>query len=338
MSLVSAKDYRSLLEIIDIVYSVQDRATMMHAMWEKLEKLIGISSAIWLPMDSQTRQFQFKDHLRYRAPIKPAFLFTVYYAPLNPLTESGFFSKDMAVFKMTDALSACKLKDTEYGFDFLPLTPHFYELVATPCSQGELLGGIGLHRQRHDGDFTERHREMFKVLLPHLSRALHDQYLREALMTAHDSGVIVIAADGHPLLMNDEARRALHGRPVATIPDPRMGAKQVVYETEAGTYRVRTVPVRRGGKEKIIVLEPQLTEREIVPKLAEYGLTKREQEIAVLAIRGLSNREIAEQLFIADQTVKDHLHDVFEKMKIRRRSELAARCWSLARDDVQRSL
>jgi len=79
MSLVSAKDYRSLLEIIDIVYSVQDRATMMYAMWEKLEKLIGISSAVWLPMDSQTRQFQFKDHLRYRAPIKPVFLFTVYY-------------------------------------------------------------------------------------------------------------------------------------------------------------------------------------------------------------------------------------------------------------------
>ena len=32
-----------------------------------------------------------------------------------------------------------------------------------------------------------------------------------------------------------------------------------------------------------------------------------------------------ERLFICEQTVKDHLHDVFEKVKIRRRSELAAK-------------
>ena len=42
-------------------------------------------------------------------------------------------------------------------------------------------------------------------------------------------------------------------------------------------------------------------------------------------IRGLSNRQIAERLFIAEQTVKDHLHDIFEKMKIHHRSELVAK-------------
>ena len=43
-------------------------------------------------------------------------------------------------------------------------------------------------------------------------------------------------------------------------------------------------------------------------RMAAYGLSRREQEIALLALRGLSNREIADRLFICEQTVKDHLY------------------------------
>lgn len=59
--------------------------------------------------------------------------------------------------------------------------------------------------------------------------------------------------------------------------------------------------------------------------LCEYALTVRQREIATLVCHGCSNREIAERLFICEQTVKDHLHDVFDKMKIHRRSELVAK-------------
>jgi two-component system NarL family response regulator len=41
-------------------------------------------------------------------------------------------------------------------------------------------------------------------------------------------------------------------------------------------------------------------------------------------VRGLSNREIAERLFITEQTVKDHLRDVFEKAQVHSRSALIA--------------
>lgn len=331
--MLSAKDYKRILESIDHIYSAQDRDAMFKVLWEQLDGLIGMSSAIWLPMDSQTRQFIFKNHVRYHAPIKPAFLFTIYYAPINPLTESGYFDQDMAVFKMTDAISASRLPDTEYGCDFMPLTPHFYELVATPYSQGELLGGLGLHRQRHDRDFTERHREILKLILPHLSRAIHNFDLMEALTASYTAGVIVVSADGHPILMNEEARRALNGRPAETIPDPGIGAGPVFFRTQTGVYRVRTAPVRPGRKEKIIFLETQPSDREIQAKLSAFGVSQREMEVTLWAIRGLSNREIAERLFICEQTVKDHLHNVFEKMKIRRRSELAAKFLGIRPDE-----
>ncbi|GAB6179672.1 hypothetical protein JCM14036_09910 [Desulfotomaculum defluvii] len=54
-----------------------------------------------------------------------------------------------------------------------------------------------------------------------------------------------------------------------------------------------------------------------------YGLTEREMEVATLAAKGMSNREIASTLFITEATVKFHLHTVFSKLGIDRRSKLA---------------
>ncbi|MCF8012403.1 MAG: LuxR C-terminal-related transcriptional regulator [Clostridiales bacterium] len=54
-----------------------------------------------------------------------------------------------------------------------------------------------------------------------------------------------------------------------------------------------------------------------------YGLTKRELEVATLAAKGMSNKEIAANLFISEATVKFHLRAVFSKLDIDRRSKLA---------------
>jgi DNA-binding NarL/FixJ family response regulator len=53
-------------------------------------------------------------------------------------------------------------------------------------------------------------------------------------------------------------------------------------------------------------------------------LTSREREVLNLVEEGLSNREIGERLCIALPTVKNHLHSIFEKLNVHRRSEAAA--------------
>ena len=58
-----------------------------------------------------------------------------------------------------------------------------------------------------------------------------------------------------------------------------------------------------------------------VPELQEE-LTPREREVAELAAKGLRNQEIAEKLFISENTVKHHLKIAFQKMNIDRRSKL----------------
>jgi DNA-binding NarL/FixJ family response regulator len=60
------------------------------------------------------------------------------------------------------------------------------------------------------------------------------------------------------------------------------------------------------------------------PRRGDAQLTARELEIVDLIDRGLSNKEIAQQLHIEVATVKNHVHNVLEKLGVRRRSEAAA--------------
>lgn len=52
-------------------------------------------------------------------------------------------------------------------------------------------------------------------------------------------------------------------------------------------------------------------------------LSNREREIVVLVAQGLKNKEIAERMFISEQTVKNHLHNIFDKLNVSDRLELA---------------
>lgn len=54
-------------------------------------------------------------------------------------------------------------------------------------------------------------------------------------------------------------------------------------------------------------------------------LTPREQEVASLVCEGLSNKEIAIDLRIGPATVKNHVHNILDKLGVRRRAGIAAR-------------
>jgi len=54
-------------------------------------------------------------------------------------------------------------------------------------------------------------------------------------------------------------------------------------------------------------------------------LSSRELEVARAVARGLSNKEIAETLFISERTVKAHLGSAFEKLNVRDRVQLVLR-------------
>ncbi len=65
-----------------------------------------------------------------------------------------------------------------------------------------------------------------------------------------------------------------------------------------------------------------LKEAEAVPKHDFSSLTRQEKCVAELIARGLTNREIGEELCISETTVKKHVSNIFEKLGISSRKEL----------------
>jgi len=53
----------------------------------------------------------------------------------------------------------------------------------------------------------------------------------------------------------------------------------------------------------------------------QLGITKRELEILALIAEGLSNREIADKLFVSENTVKTHSSRLFDKLGAKRRTQ-----------------
>ena len=55
------------------------------------------------------------------------------------------------------------------------------------------------------------------------------------------------------------------------------------------------------------------------------SLTARQRQIVTLLVQGMSNKEIARTLNIRVGTVKVHLHQIFERLKVTSRAKLIAR-------------
>jgi len=78
------------------------------------------------------------------------------------------------------------------------------------------------------------------------------------------------------------------------------------------------------GKETVVVREvpvPAQPFKVNQTRLQEFGITRREHEILELIANGLSNREIAEKLFVSENTVKTHSSRLFDKLSAKRRTQ-----------------
>jgi two-component system, NarL family, response regulator LiaR len=78
-------------------------------------------------------------------------------------------------------------------------------------------------------------------------------------------------------------------------------------------------------KEVVVVKEVEVPRQEPFEidesRLRELGITKRELEILELIAQGMSNREIAEKLFVSENTVKTHSSRLLDKLSAKRRTQ-----------------
>lgn len=80
--------------------------------------------------------------------------------------------------------------------------------------------------------------------------------------------------------------------------------------SKKATMIIKEVPVRVAG--------PFVADE---TRVSQLGITPRELEILGLIATGLSNREIADRLFVSENTVKTHSSRVFDKLGAKRRTQ-----------------
>jgi len=118
----------------------------------------------------------------------------------------------------------------------------------------------------------------------------------------------------------------------AGIEDPALIEAQalkvdgMVLKNSDPAYLIECLDAVRGGR---TWLDPELRER--IARLIESApserpsLAPRERELIKCVRQGLRNREIAQQLGVTEGTVKVYLHNVFDKLGVKNRTELAIR-------------
>lgn len=109
----------------------------------------------------------------------------------------------------------------------------------------------------------------------------------------------------------------------------RRGAKGFLSKTLTRAEIVKAIRVTHAGE--IWVERKMLTQTlegllqkvdDVAPPETREALTDREREIVKWVIQGMTNKEVAAQLGISDNTVKTHLSNIFGKLKISHRLQL----------------
>lgn len=122
-----------------------------------------------------------------------------------------------------------------------------------------------------------------------------------ALRTCHPAArVVILAPDDR---RSGDLRRLL-----------RAGADAVVFDAQAEACLALTVRAVHAGQ----IVVPRSLRQHVV----RSPLSHREKQILRLVVRGYTNRQIADELFLAESTVKTHLSSAFAKLDAHSRAEV----------------
>ena len=242
-----------------------------------------------------------------------------------------------------------------------------YELRGVFALDGELWGSVTAMREPDSPDFDAREVGFFRRIAPHLAAGLKAAALRSEAIRSEDlagpdgdgsPGVLILDRAGRVVQYTAAAERWLRdlgdlspgwrkgdGLPSSVMSMTGALRRALGSGTDQEGSRVPRLLVRARsgrwlalhgawtesvsgrGSETTIVIEAAGPREVAWLKTSAYGLTKREQEVVDLVVRGASTRQISQTLYISEDTVQEHLSNVFEKVGERGRRALVKRLY-----------
>ena len=231
-----------------------------------------------------------------------------------------------------------------------------HALHAVLCVESGIYGSWCLFRESASRSFAERETRFMRAIAPHVAQGMQSAARTEAAIR-HTASVDAVAPG--VVVLDSRRRIVLRSGPAAEqfadLADVGMLSDMLPYALVSLLTRLRAAheqaegpqstelraqgrsgrwytlraslaePDTSGESATVVVIE-SAAPRASAPLLSSmYGLTPRERDVLLLAIRGESNKRIASRLGVSVFTVQDHLGHACEKVGVRGRKALLAK-------------
>ena len=324
-----------LLQGIEIICTHLDRDEMLNNLCNFIQKNFKITHAIFYGLNLSTSEPLITDHFLFNISFNHFFSFKKYYSQTHPLYKLIKMSNfpppaTNTCYSLNDFYSVTNLRESEYHREWQSNLPVFYEIGARLAFENMVLGDIAFLRPKKFGHYIETEKDFFNRLFPYLARTMYLLALKEGKAGVNrEYATIECGAKGEIFDLNHEAQNIFAQRDHPDLIEITANKNIQSYTQGAYEYYVNRISLDWGQTKQIVLLRPHFAIQRILDKLDFFKLTFRQKEITILVIRGFGNKEIAQRLCIQEQTVKDHLQDIFAKLKVRKRNELSAKIFGL---------
>jgi DNA-binding CsgD family transcriptional regulator len=331
------------LAIADACRSGLDPDALRAVVLPKLRRVVPIDALWWATVDPATLLFTRAHRDNLPEEIGP------YFVENELLGDDANKWTDLArsrlgVRTLVDATGGKLDRSARYRDIFRPLGLSD-ELRVVLRTRGTCWGYMCLHREGPEG-FTVAETRFVGRVASDLAEGIRLGLLARDAVSGRDNapGLVLLAHDGSIVDSNgsgdlwlDELRHPTSDRllPIEVYAvaaelrragDSLASPPRLRVRTRAGRWVVIHASwLGLQARETVAVIIESAAAVEIAPLLmAAYGLTPRERTVTGLVCSGLSTREVASRLHLAEDTVQDHLKSVFTRTGVRSRRELVA--------------
>lgn len=345
--LIQAKDYENILQFISLIQ--QGKGDYRYKVLKCLSKIFAYNNLTFLVVDEKgmfTNPFGLNISNELCKMYTQHYFKTDIFHPIN-LSQHLILTKKAIV--ISDVMSYEQFENTDYYNDFLKKDNLYYEVALPLIIENRLIGGIGIFRSKEEGYFRNKDMEILAYLSNYIAYYL-DQYQETSQIKNENFmykncvcqlpiGLVILDSNRSLINCNETAKLFCmdilnyksYSSPVEDVINMVLSnldlnginSSSCIYANlQQYTFKISLsiIPNIYKGIEtyyRIYIVKDLAKEKIGLSYLVQvYKLTQRELEIIELISKGLSNREISENLYISINTVRTHIDNIFSKLNV----------------------